>query len=161
KRLADNTPPKVIAYSSSSANQVFEFIDIEFYSKINEISKKNFCFCSKEKWTIIIDMVEKHMLLYSLIPNLDRNFLLAQEIWRQSTYEIYKFCVDNDLQYKKFAYFEQQYFVNHYLPKFFRPRLDLVIYIIITHMIPHNQHQYDRYFNGCEKPSWRKDFKQE
>ncbi|CAG8707737.1 19544_t:CDS:2 [Racocetra persica] len=37
KRLADNTSPKTITYSSYSVNQVFEFIDIEFYPIMNEI----------------------------------------------------------------------------------------------------------------------------
>ena len=32
-----------------------------------------------------------------------------------------------------------------YLPKFFRPRLDLVIYIIISRLIPHHQQQYNKY----------------
>ncbi|CAG8653296.1 28384_t:CDS:2 [Gigaspora margarita] len=185
KRLADNTPPKVITYSSYSANQVFRFIDIEFYSAMNEVQKKIFCFCSKEKRAIIIDMVEKHIHLHPLIPNSDGSFLTGQEIWKQSTYEMYKFCVDNDLRYvwaymwcnwyrketwilwarseipEKICLFrttmlcESHWKVikRNYLPKFFRPRLDLVIYIIITHMIPHNLHQYDRYFNNREKTS--------
>ena len=40
-----------------------------------------------------------------------------------------------------------------YLPKFFRPRLDLVIYILLTRLIPHQQQQYDKYLCGHEKPS--------
>ena len=46
-----------------------------------------------------------------------------------------------------------------YLPKFFRPRLDLVTFIIITRLIPHNEIMYDKYQKGREKVSWRKDFK--
>jgi hypothetical protein len=48
-----------------------------------------------------------------------------------------------------------------YLPKFFRPRLDLVVYILLTRLIPHHQQQYNKYLSGREKPSWRKDFKKE
>ena len=82
-------------------------------------------------------MVEKHMHLHPLIPNSDGSFLMGQEIWKQSTYEMYKFCINNDLRCvwayiwcnwyrketwilwarseipKKFAYFRQQCFVNH------------------------------------------------
>jgi hypothetical protein len=46
-------------------------------------------------------------------------------------------------------------------PKFFRPRLDLVIYVLLTRLIPHHQQQYNKYLCGREKPSWRKDFKKE
>ena len=46
KKLADNTPPKIITYSSSSANENFPFIDIEFYPLANE-KKSNFIFVQK------------------------------------------------------------------------------------------------------------------
>ncbi|CAB4422541.1 unnamed protein product [Rhizophagus irregularis] len=47
-----------------------------------------------------------------------------------------------------------------YLPKFFRPRLDLVTYIVITRLIPHNEIMLKKYITGRQDPSWRKDFKQ-
>ena len=48
---------------------------------------------------------------------------------------------------------------RNYLPRFFRPRLDLVIFIIITRLIPHNEIMYNKYQKGREKVAWRKDFK--
>ena len=48
-----------------------------------------------------------------------------------------------------------------YLPKFFRPRLDLVTYIIISRLIPHHQQQFNKYQQGREVVSWRKEFKKE
>ena len=48
-----------------------------------------------------------------------------------------------------------------YLPKFFRPRLDLVTYIIISRLIPHHQQQFNKYQQGREIVSWRKEFKKE
>ncbi|CAG8828773.1 21027_t:CDS:1, partial [Gigaspora rosea] len=39
----------------------------------------------------------KHMLLHSLIPNANGTFLTPEEIWQQSIYKIYNFCVNNDL----------------------------------------------------------------
>ena len=47
-----------------------------------------------------------------------------------------------------------------YLPKFFRPRLDLVAYIIVTRLIPHNEAMFKKYTTGRQQPSWRKFFKQ-
>src|ERR1044072_910863 len=46
-----------------------------------------------------------------------------------------------------------------FLPRFFRPRLDLVIFIIIKRLLPHYQQRQDRILQGREKPSWKKDFK--
>lgn len=48
-----------------------------------------------------------------------------------------------------------------YLPKFFKPRLDLVIYVILSRLIPHHQQQYNKYICKREKVSWRKDFKKD
>ncbi|CAB4400362.1 unnamed protein product [Rhizophagus irregularis] len=48
-----------------------------------------------------------------------------------------------------------------FLPKFFRPRLDLVVFIIIKRLIPHHQQRQIRILKGREKPSWKKDFKRE
>jgi hypothetical protein len=48
-----------------------------------------------------------------------------------------------------------------YLTKFFRPCLDLVIYIIVSRLIPHHQQQFNKYKRGREIVSWRKDFKSE
>jgi hypothetical protein len=48
---------------------------------------------------------------------------------------------------------------RNYLPRFFRPRLDLVTYIIITRLLPHSEMMYDKYKKGREKVSWRKEFK--
>ena len=48
-----------------------------------------------------------------------------------------------------------------YLPKFFRPRLDLVTYVIISRLIPHHQQQFSKYERKREIVSWRKEFKSE
>ncbi len=48
---------------------------------------------------------------------------------------------------------------RNYLPRFFRPRLDLVIFIIIIRLIPHNEIMYNKYQKGREKVAQRKDFK--
>ncbi len=40
---------------------------------------------------------------------------------------------------------------RNYLPKFFRLYLDLIIFIIITRLISHNEIIYDKYQKGREK----------
>ncbi|CAG8790198.1 3071_t:CDS:2, partial [Gigaspora rosea] len=102
KRLADNTYPKIINYSSSSAHQTFDFINIEFYPtpplQLTSAQKKSFCFCPKELHPKIIDMIEIHIHLYPLIPNANGFYLSASEIWKQSTKQIYELCVNHDLR---------------------------------------------------------------
>jgi hypothetical protein len=46
-----------------------------------------------------------------------------------------------------------------YLPRFFRPRLDLVVFVIINRLLPSYQRRYSQLITGREKASWRKDIK--
>jgi len=41
-----------------------------------------------------------------------------------------------------------------YLPRFFRPRLDLVVFIITHRLLPHYQRRYAQVISGREKESW-------
>jgi hypothetical protein len=49
-----------------------------------------------------------------------------------------------------------------FLYKFFRPRLDLVVFVIMEQVIPHNERKFDQIFVvKREKADWRKAFKKE
>ena len=48
-----------------------------------------------------------------------------------------------------------------FLYKFFRPRLDLVVYILLTKVIPHQQRKLEQIQSGRERPEWIKKFKSE
>ncbi|CAG8749989.1 9593_t:CDS:2, partial [Ambispora leptoticha] len=191
KRLVDNSQPKRITYSSYDAHNSFNFIDIKFYP--TELPKSNFCFCPKNLRPKVISIMEHHMHLHPLIPNLEGIFSTKDEIWTQCTKEMYEFCVTNDLKYL-WSYLWTNWYRNelwqlwvrsaisdricvfrttmlveshwkvikrNFLQKFFRPRLDLVTYIITSRLIPHQEQQYYKYFNKREIPSWRKNFKRE
>ncbi|PKY61351.1 hypothetical protein RhiirA4_486209 [Rhizophagus irregularis] len=99
KRLSDNTLPKTTTYSSSSANENFSFIDIEFYPSNLQVKKSNFVFCPKDLRQNIILLFEKHLHLHPLIPNINGNFLISTEIWKVSVEEMYNFCFTNDLRH--------------------------------------------------------------
>ena len=100
KRLADNTPPKIITYSSTLANRDFFFINIEFYSFLNNQNKKsNFIFCLKDLRKNIILLFKKHLHFHSLIPNTNENSLTSDKIWKISIEKIYNFCFINDLKH--------------------------------------------------------------
>lgn len=48
-----------------------------------------------------------------------------------------------------------------FLPKFFRPRLDLMVFIIINRLLPYHQQCQFQILQGKEKPLWKKEFKKE
>ena len=48
-----------------------------------------------------------------------------------------------------------------FLYKFFRPCLDLVVYILMTKVISHQQRKLEQIQSGREKPEWIKEFKSE
>jgi hypothetical protein len=48
-----------------------------------------------------------------------------------------------------------------FLYKFFRPRLDLVLYILMTKVVVHQQRKLQQIRSGREKPEWIKQFKSE
>jgi hypothetical protein len=49
-----------------------------------------------------------------------------------------------------------------FLYKFFRPRLDLVVFVIMEQVVPHNERKFDQIFViKREKADWRKAFKKE
>src|SRR5207253_6178939 len=50
---------------------------------------------------------------------------------------------------------------RNFLPKLFRPRLDLVVYVITTRLLPHHQRRYYQLTSRPETVAWRKDFKKE
>lgn len=195
RRLADNTPPKSITYSSYAAHEIFNFIDIEFHPplpSVSNIQRRNFTFCPKDLRQKVIDLLERHLHWHPLIPNTNGQFLTSEEIWTNSVNEMYQFCFNNELRYV-WAYLWVNWYQKEmwnlwarssaieicifrttmlteshwkvlkrdYLPKFFKPRLDLVIYVILSRLIPHHKQQYNKYINKRERVSWRKDFKKE
>ncbi|GBC04734.1 hypothetical protein RclHR1_05830012 [Rhizophagus clarus] len=85
---------------SSSANENFSFIDIEFYPSyvVNQGKKSNFIFCSKDLRQNVISLLEKHFHLHPLIPDINGNFLSSDEIWEVSVKEMYDFCFTNNLR---------------------------------------------------------------
>jgi hypothetical protein len=48
-----------------------------------------------------------------------------------------------------------------FLYKFFRPCLDLVVYVLLTKVIPHQQRKLNQIQSEREKPEWLKQFKSE
>ena len=191
KRLADNTLPKVNNYSVGSAKMSFEFIDENFVpsdncvekgfvfcpknlrEKVLELIVKHFHFHSlipnDDNMYFSIDeiwnMSVKEMYSFCVEHNLKYVWGYMWTNWYQKEHWTlwaraanYELCL-----FKTTMLIESHWKVikRDFLPKFFRPRLDLVIFIIINRLLPHYQQRQNRIAQGREKPSWRIDFKRD
>ena len=117
--------------------------------------------------------------------------LSSHDIWLLSVREMHEFCVDHNLKnvwaylwtnwyqnntwmlwaraanseklFKTTMLIEAHWKIikRDFLSKFFRPRLDLVIFVIVNRLLPHHQRQYNQLISGREIASWRKDMKRE
>ena len=76
------------------------------------------------------------------------------ELWARSTY-------DNISILKTTMFIEEHWkaLKRGFLYKFFRPRLDLVTYIILLKMIPLQERKFQQILVGRESPDWKKQFK--
>jgi len=191
KRLADNTLPKVNNYSAGFAKMSVEFIDDNFVPFNNRDKKGfEFCpkHLREEVLELIVKHFHLHSLIpnddnkylsideiwitsvkemYSFCVKYDLRYVWGYmwinwyekkhwTLWaRAANYEL---CL-----FKTTMLVESHWKVikRDFLPKFFRPRLDLVIFIIIKRLLPHYQQRQNRIIQGREKPSWRKEFKKE
>jgi len=189
KKLADNSEPKHNTYNSIEANSKLPFIDIQWYPIIPPNSPFIFCpkklqteiielftrhfhlhpliplkhgeFLSSED---IWEISTKEMYDFCYTNNL-------KYVWGYMWCNWYKFNLwvlwaraavsDEICIFKTTMLLESHWKVikRNFLPRFFRPRLDLVTFIIVTRLMPHNEIMYNKYQNGREKVSWRKDFK--
>jgi len=189
KKLSDSSEPKHNTYNSIEANSDLSFIDIQwlpiippnspfifcpkkFRAEIIELFTKHFhlhplipikqgeFLTSKDIWKLST----KEM--YDFCYNNDLKY-----VWTYMWCNWYKFNLwvlwaraavpDEICIFKTTMLMESHWKVikRNFLPRFFRPRLDLVTYIIVTRLIPHNEIMYNKYQSGREKASWRKDFK--
>jgi len=119
----------------------------------------------------ILEIISYHFHLHPLLPNDNNQYLTENEIWLLSVWEMYGFCVTNDLKnvwaYMWMNWYEKRHWrlwaraakpdriglfkttmlieahwkviKRDFLLKFFRPRHDLVVYVIITRLLPHHQ----------------------
>ncbi|EXX72007.1 hypothetical protein RirG_073390 [Rhizophagus irregularis DAOM 197198w] len=189
KKLADNSKSKYNAYNPIEANSQFSFIDILWIPiippnlpfifclktlqvKILELFTKYFHlhplipigsgeFLSREDiWKLSTEE------MYNFYYENDLKYVWAYMwcnwykfnlwvLWVRAT-DPEKICI-----FKTTMLVESHWKVikRNYLPRFFRPRLDLVTFIIITCLLSHSEAMYNKYKSGREKVSWRKEFK--
>ncbi|CAG8804094.1 25995_t:CDS:2 [Gigaspora margarita] len=146
-RLSNNTKPKQINYNSQMAHNQFHFIDPEFRPQLNIA---NYVFCPKQFCSAIWEMMNRHLHQHPLIPTNTGQYLISQQIWTMAVQEVYNFCQQHLLTYLSTL----ENIEDDFLYKFFRPRLDLVVFTIITQIVSQQQRKLQQILSGIEKGDW-------
>ena len=189
KKIADNSQPKHNTYNYTEAHSTLSFIDIQWFPIIPPNSPFTFCpkKCQTEIIELFTKHFHLHPLIpikhgeflsYEDIWKLSTKEMYdfcykndLKYVWAYMWCNWYKFNLwvlwaraaipDEICIFKTTMLVESHWKVikRNYLPRFFRPRIDLVTFVIVTRLIPHSEIMHDKYQSGREKVSWRKDFK--
>jgi hypothetical protein len=190
-RLSNNKIPQQINYNSIVAQQQFSFIDPSFKPVITK-DKVNFCPKDLRPlvWKFMNKHLHLHLLIPTIdgqFLSLNSIWKMAVEeaynfckqhslpwLWIYLWNEWYNSdcwflwfragCDDKISIFKTNMFVEAHWKVlkRDFLYKFFRPRLDLVVFIIMEQAIPHNLRKFEQIFVvKREKADWRKAFKKE
>ncbi|CAB4414215.1 unnamed protein product [Rhizophagus irregularis] len=185
-KLKDTKLPKRDNYEPIAANHKFSFIDINF-NPSNNIYKAT-RFCPKEHHEKIWNLMNKHMHQHPLIPpyitayEIRKNavfemYFYCKEnllVWMWSYLWREWYCDDRWILWTRSAcstlsilkttmFIEGHWKVLKwdFLYKFFRPRLDLLTYIILEKLIPLQQRKFQQILSGRETLEWQKSIKAE
>ncbi|RHZ75509.1 hypothetical protein Glove_213g137 [Diversispora epigaea] len=96
--------------------------------------------------------MNKHLHQHPLIPTNDGQFLSSSFIWTNAVQEIYNFCQQYSLLWLWVYLWNEWYkaywkvLKRDFLYKFFRPRLDLVVFIIMEKVISHQKRKFEQVF---------------
>ncbi|RHZ52159.1 hypothetical protein Glove_464g61 [Diversispora epigaea] len=160
-RLANNKKLQQINYNGVAAQQLFPFINLLFRPTL---SKDKISFCPKELHLSVWKLMNKHLHQHPLIPTND--VYLWNEWYSQERWALwFRAGCENKISILKTNMFVEAHWKvlkRDFLYKFFRPRLNLVIFIIMEKVIPHQKRKFEQVFLvKREKADWRKPFKKE
>ncbi|CAG8853445.1 496_t:CDS:2, partial [Gigaspora margarita] len=121
-------------------------------------------FCSKELRITVWNLMEKHLHQHPYIPTTNSQFFTAIEIYELAIKESYEFYG----LFGKISILKTTIFIEHwqvikrdFLYKFFRPRLDLLVFILTTKVIVLQKRKFQQIQIGVQKLDWRKQLKSE
>ena len=190
-RLGNNKKPQQINYDGVAAQQLFPFIDPLFRPTLSQ-DKIHFCPKEFRPlvWELMKKHLHQHSLIPTTEGQFLSSTLIwtiaVQEIYNfcqqhsLSLLWVYLWnewysperwilwlragCVNKISILKTNMFVEAHWKVlkRDFLYKFFRPKLDLVVFIIMEQVIPHQQRRFNQIFVvKREKADWRKAFKKE
>ena len=188
-KLKDSKKAQQIIYNPHVAHEKFSFIEMTFAPTI-EIRSERICpkELRKKVWEIIDQHLHQHPLVpnktgeyltsvqireqavkeiydfckqYSLI----RLWVyLWKEWYNDGRWELWARSTHENISILKTTMFIEGHWKalkRDFLYKFFRPRLDLVTYIILLKMVPLQKRKFHQILAGRENPDWKEQFKAE
>jgi hypothetical protein len=186
-KLKNSKLPKQMSYSNIAANNQFSFIDPnfmpiteqqvfcpkEYHDHIINLVKKHLHrhplipaesgqYLTKEE--IYRNAVEE---MYNFCKESNLPWLWAymwKEWYAKEHWILWARSASNSISILKTTMFVEGHWKvikRDFLYKFFRPRLDLVTYILVTRVVPHQKRKLQQILNGRERADWRKTFKAE
>ncbi|CAG8776830.1 20457_t:CDS:2, partial [Gigaspora rosea] len=106
----------------------FTFVNSSFIPDLQRTDSECYIVCPPALCGTVIKMVRNHFNMYPKIPTNNGQFLSSKEIRTKAVFEIYEFCIANNL-----------------------PRLDYLIWIICTRVIPDQANRLQQLLTVSEK----------
>ena len=185
-KLKEIKLPKRDNYEPHAAHHQFSFIDINFNP--SNIKYKATRFCPKEHHENIWNLMNKHLHQHPLIPPYVTACEIRKKavyeiysyckenslVWMWSYLWCEWYCLGRWILWARSAYdilsiLKTTMFVEghwkvlkrDFLYKFFRPRLDLLVYTLLEKLIPLQQRKFYQQISGRETLDWKKSIKSE
>lgn len=188
-KLKDSKKAQQITYNSLVAHEKFSFIETTFAPTIETRSEK-ICpkELRKKVWEIIHKHLHQHPLIPNLTGEYLTSTQIREQavkeiydfckqnslirlwvyLWKEwyndGRWELWARSAHKNISILKTTMFIEGHWKamkRDFLYKFFRPRLDLVTYIILLKMIPLQRRKFQQILSGRESPDWKKEFKAE
>jgi len=188
-KLRDSKKTQQIIYNSLAAHEKFPFIEVTFIptieTKSEKICPKEF---RKKVWEIMNRHLHQHPLVPNLIGEYLTSFQIREQavkeiydfckqhslirlwvyLWKEwysdNRWELWARSTCKTISILKTTMFIEGHWKvlkRDFLYKFFRPRLDLIVYIILLKMIPLQERKFQQILTGRVIPDWKRKFKAE
>jgi len=185
-KLKETKLPKRDNYEPYAARHQFSFIDVNFNP--SNTAYKATRFCPKEHHESIWNLINKHLHQHPLIPPYATACEIRKKavyeiysyckknslVWMWSYLWREWYCWDRWILWARSVYdilsiLKTTMFVERhwkvlkrdFLYKFFRPRLDLLVYTLLEKLIPLQQRKFYQQLSGRETLDWKKSIKSE
>ncbi|CAI2188574.1 13551_t:CDS:2 [Funneliformis geosporum] len=189
-KLKETHLPKRDNYEPMAAHHEFPFIDIKFNPSNAAYKSTNFCPKEFRPyiWNLMNKHLHQHPLIPDISQQIltaetirkqavlemytfcKENSLVRvwSYMWRE-WYSKDRWILWARLAFNTLSIFKTTMFVEghwkvlkrDFLYKFFRPRLDLLVYILLEKLIPHQQRKFQQQLSGREMLDWKKSIKSE
>ncbi|CAG8770680.1 34846_t:CDS:2, partial [Gigaspora margarita] len=148
-------------WQPASKNQNI-FNELSLNNELTKNMDKYQVFCQKDHRENIIQLVRVHFFVHPLIPTENRPKLYnLQEIWSNCVKEQHNYSHINILRSSMTVESHWKVIKHEYLSEYNRARLDLLVYLIVTRVVPGLVDRLQQLRDGRIVTRWRSDCKTE